>query len=46
MAPCARPSRRDGERNEALDTTVYGMTALHGLISIGLQLNKDTFNNK
>lgn len=33
--------RRDGERNEALDTTVYAMAALHGLISMGLQLNKE-----
>ena len=33
--------RREGERNEALDTTVYAMSALHGLISMGLQLNKE-----
>ncbi len=33
--------RREGERNEALDTTVYAMAALHGLISMGLQLNKE-----
>jgi phage terminase large subunit GpA-like protein len=33
--------RRDGERNEALDTTVYAMAALHGLISMGLRLNKE-----
>lgn len=33
--------RRDGERNEALDTTVYAMAALHGLISMGLQLNNE-----
>ncbi|MCZ7641877.1 MAG: phage terminase large subunit family protein [Pseudorhodoplanes sp.] len=31
--------RREGERNEALDTTVYAMAALHGLISMGLRLN-------
>jgi phage terminase large subunit GpA-like protein len=33
--------RRDGERNEALDTTVYTMAALHGLISMGLRLNEE-----
>jgi phage terminase large subunit GpA-like protein len=33
--------RRDGERNEALDTTVYAMAALHGLISMGLRLNEE-----
>ncbi len=33
--------RREGERNEALDTTVYAMAALHGLISMGLQLNAE-----
>ena len=31
--------KRDGERNEALDTFVYAMAALHGLMSMGLQLN-------
>ena len=36
-----REPRRDGERNEALDTTVYAMAALHGLISMGLRLNKE-----
>jgi phage terminase large subunit GpA-like protein len=30
----------DGKRNEALDIRVYGYTALLGLISMGLQLNK------
>jgi hypothetical protein len=39
-APLWQP-RREGERNEALDTTVYAMAALHGLISMGLQLNKE-----
>lgn len=34
--------RRDDVRNEALDTTVYAMAALHGPISIGLRLNKET----
>jgi phage terminase large subunit GpA-like protein len=34
--------RREGERNESLDTTVYAMAALHGLISMGLQLNKES----
>ncbi len=33
--------KRDGERNEALDTAVYAMAALHGLISMGLRLNKE-----
>jgi Phage terminase large subunit (GpA) len=33
--------RRDGERNEALDTTVYAMATLHGVIGMGLQLNKE-----
>jgi phage terminase large subunit GpA-like protein len=33
--------RREGERNEALDTTVYAMAALHGLISMGLRLNAE-----
>ena len=34
--------RRDGERNEALDTFVYASAALHGLISMGLRLNEET----
>ena len=33
--------RRDGERNEALDTFVYATSALHGLISMGLRLNEE-----
>ncbi len=33
--------RRDGERNEALDTFVYATAALHGLISMGLRLNDE-----
>lgn len=33
--------RREGERNEVLDTTVYAMAALHGLITMGLQLNRE-----
>lgn len=33
--------RREGERNEALDTTVYAMAALHGLIAMGLRLNAE-----
>lgn len=33
--------RRDGERNEALDTFVYATAALHGLISMGLGLNEE-----
>ncbi|MFA7438987.1 terminase gpA endonuclease subunit [Castellaniella sp.] len=32
--------KRDGERNEALDTFVYAHAALHGLISMGMQLNE------
>jgi phage terminase large subunit GpA-like protein len=34
----------EGERNEALDTTVYAMAALQGLISMGLHLNKEADN--
>jgi phage terminase large subunit GpA-like protein len=33
--------RREGDRNEALDTTVYAMGALHGMISMGLRLNEE-----
>jgi phage terminase large subunit GpA-like protein len=33
--------RRDGDRNEALDTFVYATAALHGLISMGLRLNEE-----
>jgi phage terminase large subunit GpA-like protein len=33
--------KRDGERNEALDTFVYAHAALHGLISMGLRLNEE-----
>lgn len=33
--------KREGERNEALDTFVYAMAALHGLISMGLRLNDE-----
>lgn len=33
--------KRDGERNEALDTLVYATAALHGLISMGLRLNAE-----
>lgn len=36
-----RQPRREGERNEALDTTVYAMAALHVLISMGLRLNAE-----
>ncbi|MBF0260446.1 MAG: phage terminase large subunit family protein [Magnetococcales bacterium] len=40
-----RPKRewikRSGDRNEALDCRVYAMACLHGLISMGLQLNKE-----
>ena len=34
------PPKRDGERNEALDTFVYAHAALHWLISMGLRLNE------
>lgn len=33
--------KRPGERNEGLDTAVYAMAALHGLMSQGLQLNRE-----
>lgn len=33
--------KRDGERNEALDTFVYAMAGLQGLISMGLRLNDE-----
>jgi phage terminase large subunit GpA-like protein len=33
--------RREGERNEALDTTVYAMAPLSGLIATGLRLNEE-----
>src|SRR5690606_34301690 len=33
--------KRDGERNEALDTFVYAHAALHGPISLGLRLNDE-----
>jgi len=33
--------KRDGERNEALDTFVYANAALQGLISMGLRLNDE-----
>ena len=33
--------KREGDRNEVLDCSVYGFAALHGLISMGLQLNRE-----
>ena len=33
--------KRDGERNEALDTFVYASAALHGLFAMGLGLNDE-----
>ena len=33
--------KRDGERNEALDTFVYASAALQGVISMGLRLNEE-----
>ncbi len=38
---CAASNKRDGERNETLDTFVYGHIALLGLISMGLRLNAE-----
>ncbi len=37
--------KRDGERNEALDTFVYAHAALHGLISMGMRLNEEAESN-
>jgi phage terminase large subunit GpA-like protein len=33
--------KREGDRNEALDTMVYATAALHGLITMGLRLNHE-----
>ena len=33
--------KKSHDRNEALDCRVYAMAALHGLIGMGLQLNKE-----
>ena len=33
--------KRDGERNEVLDTFVYAHAALNGLISMGMRLNEE-----
>ncbi|MEO5335063.1 MAG: phage terminase large subunit family protein [Magnetococcus sp. YQC-5] len=33
--------KKSGDRNEALDCRVYAMAALHGLISMGLQINRE-----
>ncbi|MBF0160337.1 MAG: phage terminase large subunit family protein [Magnetococcales bacterium] len=33
--------KRDSDRNEALDCRVYAMAALHGLVSMGLNLNRE-----
>jgi phage terminase large subunit GpA-like protein len=33
--------KRDGERNEALDTFVYAQAALHGMISMELRLKEE-----
>ena len=40
VTPSCLP-KRDGERNEALDTSVHGHAALHGLISMKLRLNEE-----
>ena len=36
--------KRPGERNEALDCTVYSLAALHGLIAAGVSLNREVAN--
>lgn len=36
--------KRDGDRNEALDTLVYAQAALHGLIAAGVSLNREAAN--
>jgi phage terminase large subunit GpA-like protein len=42
LGDARRPqAKRDGERNEALDTFVYAHAARHGLISMGLRLNEE-----
>ena len=33
--------RQEGARNECLDTLVYSIAALHGLISMGLRINDE-----
>ncbi len=33
--------KRDNDRNEALDCRVYAMSALQGLVSMGLVLNRE-----
>jgi len=33
--------KRDGERNEALDTFIYANAALQGLVTMGLRLNEE-----
>ncbi|MBF0401389.1 MAG: phage terminase large subunit family protein [Magnetococcales bacterium] len=33
--------KKDGDRNEALDCRVYAMAALYGLMSMGLQLDRE-----
>ncbi len=33
--------KKDSDRNEALDCRVYALAALHGLMAMGLQLNKE-----
>lgn len=39
--PIREWKKRDGDRNEALDCRVYSMTALHGLVGMGLQINRE-----
>jgi phage terminase large subunit GpA-like protein len=39
--PIREWKKRDGDRNEALDCRVYAMASLHGLIGMGLQLNRE-----
>lgn len=37
----SRQPKRDGERNEAINTFIYGRAALQGLICMGLKLNDE-----
>ncbi|MBF0127389.1 MAG: phage terminase large subunit family protein, partial [Magnetococcales bacterium] len=39
--PIREWKKRDVDRNEALDCRVYALAALHGLMIMGLQLNKE-----
>ncbi|MBF0188967.1 MAG: phage terminase large subunit family protein, partial [Magnetococcales bacterium] len=39
--PIREWKKRDSDRNEALDCRVYAMTALQGLVAMGLRLNRE-----